>query len=54
MGDVRDAKGLYYGFPWHTIAAFEAAGLRIVALDRALAAKPKIEYRDKIVEKMIG
>lgn len=29
VGDVRDAKGLYLGFPWHTIAAFEAAGLRL-------------------------
>lgn len=29
VGDVRDAKGMYYGFPWHTIAAFEAAGLRL-------------------------
>lgn len=29
VGDVRDAKGMYYGFPWHTIEAFEAAGLRL-------------------------
>lgn len=29
VGDVRDKKGLYYGFPWHTIAAFEEAGLRL-------------------------
>ncbi len=29
VGDVRDAKGMYLGFPWHTIAAFEAAGLRL-------------------------
>lgn len=29
VGDVRDAKGLYYGFPWHTIQAFEDAGLRL-------------------------
>lgn len=27
VGDVRDAKGHYYGFPWHTVAAFQAAGL---------------------------
>ncbi|HEX6957571.1 MAG TPA: DNA methyltransferase, partial [Ferrovibrio sp.] len=29
VGDVRDSKGLYRGFPWHTIEAFEAAGLRL-------------------------
>lgn len=29
VGDVRDSKGLYRGFPWHTVAAFEAAGLRL-------------------------
>jgi DNA methylase len=29
VGDVRDKRGLYYGFPWHTIEAFEAAGLRL-------------------------
>jgi len=29
VGDVRDKKGFYYGFPWHTIAAFEAAGFRL-------------------------
>ena len=29
VGDVRDSKGCYYGFPWHTIDAFERAGLRL-------------------------
>ena len=29
VGDVRDPKGCYYGFPSHTIEAFEAAGLRL-------------------------
>lgn len=29
VGDVRDQRGMYYGLPWHTIAAFEAAGLRL-------------------------
>jgi len=29
VGDVRDKKGFYRGFPWHTIAAFEAAGCRL-------------------------
>jgi len=29
VGDVRDKKGFYYGFPWHTIDAFERAGLRL-------------------------
>ncbi|MGE3279863.1 MAG: DNA methyltransferase [Alphaproteobacteria bacterium] len=29
VGDVRDKKGFYYGFPWHTIEAFERAGLRL-------------------------
>jgi hypothetical protein len=29
VGDVRDKAGLYYGFPAHTQAAFEAAGLRL-------------------------
>jgi hypothetical protein len=29
VGDVRDKDGFYYGFPWHTIAAFEMAGLRL-------------------------
>lgn len=28
-GDVRDERGFYYGFPWHTVAAFEAAGMRL-------------------------
>lgn len=29
VGDVRDAKGFYHGFPWHTVEAFQAAGLRL-------------------------
>ena len=29
VGDVRDPKGFYRNFPGHTIAAFEAAGLRL-------------------------
>lgn len=29
VGDVRDKRGNYYGFPWHTIDAFEKAGLRL-------------------------
>ena len=29
VGDVRDKNGFYYGFPWHTIAAFESAGFRL-------------------------
>jgi hypothetical protein len=29
VGDVRDKSGFYRGFPWHTISAFEAAGLRL-------------------------
>lgn len=29
VGDVRDKNGFYYGFPWHTIEAFEAAGLML-------------------------
>lgn len=29
VGDVRDKKGFYHGFPWHTVEAFEAAGLRL-------------------------
>jgi DNA modification methylase len=29
VGDVRDRQGLYYGFPGHTVAAFELAGLRL-------------------------
>ena len=29
VGDVRDRNGFYYGFPWHTIEAFEAAGFRL-------------------------
>lgn len=29
VGDVRDKSGFYYGFPWHTIAAFENAGMRL-------------------------
>ena len=27
-GDVRDKAGFYYGFPMHTVEAFQAAGLR--------------------------
>lgn len=26
VGDVRDKKGMYRGFPWHTVQAFEDAG----------------------------
>lgn len=26
VGDVRDKGGNYYGFPWHTVEAFQAAG----------------------------
>jgi hypothetical protein len=29
VGDVRDAKGFYHGFPWHTVEAFQAAGLKL-------------------------
>lgn len=29
VGDVRDKRGFYYGFPWHTIEAFQSAGLRL-------------------------
>ena len=29
VGDARDKSGFYYGFPWHTIAAFEQAGFRL-------------------------
>ncbi len=29
VGDVRDKRGFYYGFPWHTVQAFEDAGLRL-------------------------
>ncbi len=29
VGDVRDKKGFYRGFPWHTVQAFEGAGLRL-------------------------
>lgn len=26
VGDARDKRGIYYGFPWHTIQAFQDAG----------------------------
>jgi hypothetical protein len=29
VGDARDKRGNYYGFPWHTIAAFQKAGLHL-------------------------
>ncbi len=29
VGDVRDKRGLYYGFPWHTVKAFQDAGLHL-------------------------
>lgn len=29
VGDARGKDGNYYGFPWHTIGAFETAGLRL-------------------------
>jgi DNA modification methylase len=29
VGDVRGKDGMYYGFPWHTIDAFQRAGLRL-------------------------
>ena len=29
VGDARDKAGFYYGFPWHTIQAFEDAGARL-------------------------
>lgn len=29
VGDARDKKGFYYGLPWHTVDAFERAGLRL-------------------------
>jgi DNA modification methylase len=29
VGDVRDKKGNYYKFPWHTIEAFQNAGLSL-------------------------
>lgn len=29
VGDVRGKDGCYYGFPWDTVAAFKAAGLRL-------------------------
>lgn len=29
VGDVRDPKGFYRKFPWHTVEAFEAAGAKL-------------------------
>lgn len=29
VGDARDKDGFYYGFPWHTVQAFESAGARL-------------------------
>lgn len=29
VGDARDSKGFYYGLPWHTVEAFQNAGLRL-------------------------
>lgn len=29
IGDVRGKDGCYYGLPWHTVEAFEAAGLHL-------------------------
>lgn len=29
VGDARDKKGNYYGFPWHTVEAFQQAGLSL-------------------------
>lgn len=29
VGDVRDKRGMYHGLPWHTVEAFQAAGLRL-------------------------
>lgn len=29
VGDVRNKQGMYYGFPWHTVEAFQAAGLHL-------------------------
>lgn len=29
VGDARGRDGFYYGFPWHTVEAFERAGLRL-------------------------
>ena len=29
VGDVRDKAGNYFGFPWHTIEAFQMAGLHL-------------------------
>jgi DNA modification methylase len=29
VGDVRDKRGHYHGFPWHTVQAFQDAGLTL-------------------------
>jgi DNA modification methylase len=29
VGDARGKDGFYYGFPWHTVEAFELAGARL-------------------------
>ena len=29
VGDIRNKNGTYYGFPWHTIQAFEDAGANL-------------------------
>lgn len=29
VGDVRDKKGFYRGFPWHTVEAFQKAGMHL-------------------------
>jgi hypothetical protein len=29
VGDLRDRKGMYRGFPWHTVEAFQLAGLHL-------------------------
>lgn len=29
VGDVRDKSGMYRGFPWHTVQAFQRAGMHL-------------------------
>jgi len=57
VGDVRDRGGFYHGLPWHTIEAFEAAGLRLyneAVLVTAIGSLPLRAGKQFIVSRKLG
>lgn len=57
VGDVRDSRGFYYGLPWHTIQAFQDAGLHLyneAVLVTAVGSLPRRVGRQFVASRKLG